>query len=89
LKEDEMMGLAMIATVETALAGLQMGRLALLEMQTKLDGRNAMQANGRLILIEALALLSYATIEAHGKTFEPHRKLRTIGSIFRTCRSRK
>ena len=53
-----MMGLAMIATVETALAGFQMGRLALLEMQTKLDGRNAMQANGRLILIEALALLS-------------------------------
>jgi hypothetical protein len=71
------------------LAGFQMGRPALLDMQTKPDEGNAIQANGRLILIEALALLSYVTIEAHGKTFEPHRKLRTIGSIFRTCRSRK
>jgi hypothetical protein len=67
----------MIAKMETALAGLRMGRLAVLGMQTKLVEGNAIQANG-LILIEALALLSYATTEAHGKIFEPHRKLRTI-----------
>ena len=72
-----MVGLAMIATMESALAGLQMGHLALLRIQTKFDEGKAFQANGRLVLIEALALVS-AAAKAQGEAFEPHRNLRTI-----------
>jgi hypothetical protein len=56
-----MLGSLLIATIDWALTGLQVGRLTLLGMQTNFDGGRAVQANGRLVLLEGLTLLTAAT----------------------------
>jgi hypothetical protein len=73
----KMLGSAIITTMELALTGLQIGRLALLGMRANFEESKAVQANGRLMLLEGLALLTAAT-EGHGSPVESHGNLRAI-----------